>query len=550
MAGAGFGTSSMSTTAIKGKEAPRLFTPPLPENCDGIGELLPHRTHGWAAIAFAERMLHMSLFPWQRWLLVHALELVPNPNGPGDLYRFRTVIVMVARQNGKTTIEVVLALWHIYALESGTVIGTAQDLSNAERAWRDAVALAESDDELAEMIPPDGIYLGHPKVFTLDNGCEYRIAAATRRGARGFPGDLILLDELREHQNWDSWASVTNTMNARPKAQAWAFSNAGDALSIVLRYLRALAHKELGWPDGDDDAELLGGENDSSVDMFDGMDPAELPDGWDEITTGFFEWSMPPTSKRTDMEALSWANPSLNHTEVTQMCPTSRTLVGHMRSDPPLVFDMEVGCRFVPMAEGGPFIEGSWAATENVAAMPAANAKRVMCVEVSSRRDQTYVARASLKADGTAVLGIAEDRPGTDWVRDYLAEHQDSCSSIVIRTETGSPTLTLFDNLMEDDDADLVDLLVEWKGADVTTANGDMFDRLRDKTIEHLPHKGMDMAATSAIPLPQATGGFRIDIRKSPTDTAPLLAGIGAVWGLEHLPDNVSVYATEGVLVV
>jgi hypothetical protein len=535
---------------ILGKTEPRLSTPPLPENCDATGELLPYRTHGYAAIAFAEKMLHMRLFPWQRWLLVHALELVPNPNGPGDLYRFRTVIVMVARQNGKTTVEVILALWHIYALESGTVIGTAQDLANAERAWRDAVALAENDDELSELIPDDGIYLGHPKVFTLDNGCEYRIAAATRRGARGFPGDLILLDELREHQNWDSWASVTNTMNARPKAQAWAFSNAGDALSIVLRYLRALAHKEMGWPDGDDDAELLGGDNDSTLDMFDGMDPDELPEGWDELTTGFFEWSAPPTAKRTEMEALSWANPSLNHTETSEMCPTTRTLVGKMRSDPPLIFDMEVMCRFVPMAEGGPFIEGSWAATESSVARPADSADRVMCVEVSARRDQTYIARAALMPDGRAVLGIAEDRPGTDWVRDYLATHQDSCKAIVIRTETGSPTLTLFDNLMEDDDADLVDLIVEWKGADVATANGDMFDRLRDKTIEHLPHKGLDMAATSAVPIPQPTGGFRIDIRKSPTDTASLLAGIGAVWGLEHLPDNVSVYAEDEVLIV
>ena len=547
----GAGTTEMSSAAVKvvGKTQPRLFTKPLPENCDSTGELRPDRTHGYAAIAFAETMLHMALFPWQRWLLVHALELIPNPDGPGDVYRFRTVIVMVARQNGKTTVEVVLALWHIYALESGTVIGTAQDLANAERAWRDAVALAENDDELAELIPDDGIYLGHPKVFTLDNGCEYRIAAASRRGARGFPGDLILLDELREHQNWDSWASVTNTMNARPKAQAWAFSNAGDALSIVLRYLRALAHREMDWPDGDDDAELLtGGEG--LEDLFAGMDPDELPEGWDELTTGFFEWSAPPTAKRTDMEALSYANPSLNHIEVTQMCPTSRTLVAHMRSDPPLVYDMEVMCRFVPLAEGGPFIEGSWADTVNPQAAPADGAKRVVCVEVSSRRDQTYIARASTTETGVAVLGIAMDMPGTDWVRDYLAEHQDSIDAVVIRTEAGSPALTLYDNLIEDEDPDLVDLLVEWKGADVATAHGDMFDRLRDKTIEHLPHKGLDMAATSALPVPAPTGGFRVDIRKSPTDTAALLAGIGAVWGLEHLPDTISMYANEEMLVI
>ena len=232
------------------------------------------------------------------------------------------------------------------------------------------------------------------------------------------------------------------------------------------------------------------------------------------------------------------------------MCPTTRTLIAHMRNDPPLVYDMEIMCRFVPMAEGGPFPEGAWAETLcGPEALPAKGAKRIVCVEVSSRRDQTYIARATLMDNDVALVGIVMDKPGTEWVRDYLAENQDSIDCIVIRTEAGSPTLTLHDNLIEDDDADLVDLLVEWKGADVSTANGDMFDRLRDKTIRHLPHKGLDMAATSAMPLPQPSGGFRIDIRKSPTDTASLMAAIGALWGVDHAPDNLSVYATEEVLV-
>jgi hypothetical protein len=488
----------------------------------------------------------MRLFAWQKWLLVHALELVPNPDGPGDVYRFRTVIVMVARQNGKTTVEVVLALWHLYALESGTVIGTAQDLDNAGRAWKDAVALAESDDELAELI--SDIYYGHPKCLTLESGSEYRIAAAHRRGARGYPGDLILMDELREQQNWDSWASVTNTMNARPKAQAWCFSNAGDALSVVLRYLRALAHRDLGWPDGDDEADLLDMESGSLTELFEGMDPDELPEGWDELTTGFFEWSAPPQAKRHDMQALAQSNPSLNHTEVTEFCPTTRTLLGHMRSDPPLIYDMEVMCRFVPMADGGPFPEGSWAETLDAQAVPSADSKRVVCVEVSVRRNQTYIGRAALNDKDEAIIAMWEDRPGVDWVRDYLVENKDKIDAIVLRTESGSPSNTFADDWEGDDD--IGELIVKWQGADVSTAHGEMFDRLFAKTIRHLPHTPLDMAATSAVPIMQPAGGFRVDIKKSPMDTAPLYAAVGALWGLENVPDNVSVYATEQMLVL
>ena len=112
---------------ILGAEIPRIFTPPR-------RELSQQTSDGWAAIAFAELLLDIRLFPWQKWLLIHALELNPD-----FTYRFRTVFVNEARQNGKTLVMIVLALWHIYAKGSRTVIATAQDLSKSEDAWASAV---------------------------------------------------------------------------------------------------------------------------------------------------------------------------------------------------------------------------------------------------------------------------------------------------------------------------------------------------------------------------------------------------------------------------
>ena len=63
------------------------------------------------------------------------LRLLPADRAGRVTYQFRTVIVLVARQNSKTLLMIVLALWHVYALKSRTVIGTAQDLANAEKAW-------------------------------------------------------------------------------------------------------------------------------------------------------------------------------------------------------------------------------------------------------------------------------------------------------------------------------------------------------------------------------------------------------------------------------
>lgn len=512
-------------TELIGYTEPRIFTPPQ-------RELTRKTSHGFAAIEFAEQMLHMKLFPWQEWLLVHGLEL--NPDGT---YRWRVVVVEVARQSGKTMILIVLALWHLYALKSRTVIGTAQDLANAEKVWKEAVALAQADEELAEMIPEDGIYLGHPKQFQVihnEDGkevtSEYRIAAATRRGGRGFSGDLILMDELREHQSWDSWAAVTNTMNARPRAQAWAFSNAPDALGVVLRYLRALAHRELGWPDGDEDiqGEILG--EISALPEFEDMPEV----GFD---TGFFEWSMAPGLPRNDPDGLMHANPSCNHTEVTENCITYRALISGLRTSPAHIAEAEICCRETTLGVGGPFLEGSWVATTDETAAPSPESKIAVCVEVSNRREQTYIARAGLMPDGKAVVGVREDRSGTDWVVDYLKENRKSFAAVIIRSGAASPVQSLLAEMRN------VRLpVVEWKGIEIPAAHGQMYDQLRDDQIRHLPHGGLDSAATSAVEKILPGGGWYVDYNKSPTDTAPLLAAIGAVWGLGSLPPTPRVH--------
>ncbi len=158
---------------LLGCETPRIFTPPR-------RELTAETTHGFACIAFAEQVLGLRLFPWQRWLLLHALEL--NEDGT---YRFRYVVVLVGRQNGKSLVLLILALWHIYALDSRMVIGTAQDLARAEKAWEEAVDFAESDEELADLI--DKVDRGHPKYLRLVKTDEtpwwreYRVATASRR---------------------------------------------------------------------------------------------------------------------------------------------------------------------------------------------------------------------------------------------------------------------------------------------------------------------------------------------------------------------------------
>jgi hypothetical protein len=127
------------------------------------------------------------------------------------------------------------------------------------------------------------------------------------------------------------------------------------------------------------------------------------------------------------------------------------------------------------------------------------------------------------------------DHPGTDWVVEKLVAEKDTTEAVVVRTEAGSPSMTLYEQLVRE----LPYMrIMEWPSADVDVAHGQMFDRLRDRRIKHLRHDGMDTAATTAVTVEKPGGAFRIDIKRSPTDVASIYAAIGALWGLESIIGN------------
>ncbi len=85
---------------VLGRTLPRIWTPPRvegPPGPCGCGCALTAATSlGFAFEEFARDLVGRPLDPWQRWVAIHALELMPN-----GWVRFRQVLVLVARQNGK-----------------------------------------------------------------------------------------------------------------------------------------------------------------------------------------------------------------------------------------------------------------------------------------------------------------------------------------------------------------------------------------------------------------------------------------------------------------
>ena len=501
---------------LVGREQPRIFTPPL-------RELTPETSKGFAAILFAEVVLGLALLPWQRWLLIHALEL--NPDGS---YRFRTVLVLVARQNGKSTVMLVLALWMMYVEGAPLVIGTAQNLDISEELWSTAVQMAESVSELAELIQHVDKTNGK-KALRLVSGERYKVAAASRRGGRGLSGDLVLLDELREHQTWDAWSAVTKTTMARRYAQVWAASNAGDVLSIVLRHLQAVAHKLLGWPDGEDGFPSLALSEDAELDE----------------SLGLFEWSAKPGRGVWDREGWQEANPALGHTI------TERAIRAAITSDPEHTVRTEVLCQYVDRASTGPFPTGAWGRCAVETVEPDFTQPVSYGVDMSHDRTWVHVAVAFWDTTGRKRVELAASRVGSDWVVPWLTspDRRVPVTRVVFQSR-GAPISSLTELFT---DAGLP--VTPWGGRDLPGWHGLFFDLVVPADgvpkFTHGNQPVLDRAANTAVV--KALGdGWVVDRRGSVGDVSPLIAAIAAVGGLQvrQEPARVSAYESHGLLVV
>lgn len=518
-------TRAQSFKRKVGCTEPRIATPPL-------RELTRATSRGYECIEFAESILEVTLLPWQKALLIRALEL--NPDGS---YRFKTVVLLVARQNGKSLLMQVLSLWRMYVDGAPLVIGTAQSLDIAEEQWMGAVEVAESVPELAELIEHVDRTNGK-KALRLTTGERYKVAAASRRGGRGLSGDLVLLDELREHQNWQAWGAVTKTTMARRFAQIWAASNAGDLASVVLRHLRSLAHRELGWPDG----------KDGMVDLPDAIEP--------DTSLGIFEWSSAPDRDVWDRDGWCEGNPSLGYTI------EERAIAAAAATDPEWVFRTEVMCQFVNMAGLGPFPAKSWAASldtieERRARGVTRDLNRPACygIDMSHNREWVYVAIAYWDTEGRARVDIAAQRPGPDWLIGWLTDPDRRVKPEHLALQRrGAPISSMWEALEE---AGLEPH--PWEGPQLAGWHGIFFDLLRsavaeDEPVVKLTHGGqpaLDVPANSAD-IRALGDGWVIDRKGSPTDPAALVAAIAAVGLLMTNPEPTysSAYEDEGLTVL
>lgn len=472
---------------MKGYTEPRIYTKPLEE-------LTESNSLGYAAIEYAEKVLRKTLYPWQKFALIHSLEVV------GDLekkwhFRYRTVLFLISRQNGKTVLSEVLASFFMNMLGVESIFGTSLSLDKAEEVWEAVIRDQEDIPELSADIERVSRTNGNKRLILTDNR-QYKVGAPTRRAGRGDSNDLVMLDEIREHRDWETWSAAAASTNAKPNGVIFCFSNAGDPDSIVLRQLRSQAISVINGTTAQD----FGGEI-------------------DENTIGLFEWSAPDDAATNDEDALAQANPALGYGRLTM-----RALMANRSTFPENKFRSECMCQQVETILPQPFPDGKWDEGTDMTSSIDVASELFFGIDMSADRKWTSIGVCGLRDDGNYHIELVARRIGTEWALDWFRTRAMKGKMNLAFQGRGAPVCFLAEQICTIAGVNRISI----EGGDLPAGWGRFFDGVSNNKIFHLPQPVMDMAAKT-MQMRNLGGGVELpDRMKSPDDIAPLYCCIMA----------------------
>ena len=228
--------------------------------------------------------LGRPLMPWQQHVADVAGELDPTT---GSLY-YRNIRLLVPRQQGKTALELAVAVHRANAWSDQVITYSAQTRIKAREKWQEDHVKTLNRSPFGPAGRRYWVSLANGnEAIHWRNGSRHGIAAATDTSGHGDVLDLAFVDEAWAHvdnrlEQAFQPAMLTRTRPGLPGAQLWDVSTAGNHRSLYLRrkVTQGRALVEDGGP----------------------------------IRIAYFEWSAAPDDDPED-EATWWGcMPALGHT--------------------------------------------------------------------------------------------------------------------------------------------------------------------------------------------------------------------------------------------
>jgi hypothetical protein len=420
--------------------------------------------------------------------------------------------VICGRQNLKTAVLQMAALYDLFIREVRLIVWTAHQFRTTSEALRDLVNLIDGSDYLRRRVKKIRTANDAPGI-ELTSGARLSFLARTGGGGRGLSGDVVILDEAL-YLTPAMMGALMPTLSAKPDPQVRYGSSAGLMSSDVLRSIR--------------DRGRAGG------------DPSLV----------YVEWSTEPGSCSLPMcdhrvgtsgcalddESL-WvaANPAIGR----------RIDIDYLRAErralPPLEYARErLGWWEEPPTIGSQSVipPDDWAARADAASQVDVEQRLTFGVDIAHGRGSASIVVCGTREDGrphVEVLPAPAGAVGTEWLRPEIDRLVEQYRPLAVALQgNGAPVSSLLDDLV----ATHGDVIRPVSGTELGRACGVFHDAATQGGLVHIDQAPLNDAVLHASVRPQSDA-WTWDRRRSEVDIAPLCAATAALWAWSVDADEV-----------
>ena len=438
---------------------------------------LEGKTYGPQFAEFCKKVSY-PLMPWQEFCANDFLTVDDE-----DMWQRKTIMLLLSRQQGKTTLAALLILFHLFEMGAMSVIGISSHRNMARDTFDKVALIIERNKWLACQVKPNGkgnlaSRNNGMETINLKNGARYEICAATSDGARGKSADVLFIDELA-HIELEAWNAATPVTRARPNSMTILSSSAGWATSTVLNELRARA---MSYP---------------------------------ARTLGWYEYSAPAMCKIDDRNAWALANPALGHT-VTMAALVEAFSIAN--SD---TFRSETLAQWVTSLSS-PWPEGSWeACSDSTLKMGPGPATYFALDKGISKRTASLVA-GQILPDGRIGVALLDT-----WSADHVVDDLTVAAKTKEWADRYRPVMICFDHFATASIAARLTAsgqnMVDVSGTAFYQASGDLLHSIVGKRIVHSGQIELD-TQMQACAAKNSENSWRIIRRQSASDVSGPIA--------------------------
>lgn len=455
------------------------------------------KTYGPKVRAVSEA-LRTPFMPWQQEVADIALEVNPET---GRLH-YRTVVITVPRQSGKTTLLLSLMVHRALGFDGRqNIIYTAQTQKAARKKWE------EEHVHALEQSPFKGMYkvrygMGTEQI-KWENGSRHSLTAPTEKAGHGETVDEVVIDEAFAQEDNRLEQALRPAMITRPEPQLYIISTAGTARSTYLR---------------------------EKVDRGRALVESGL-----DTSLAYFEWSAPDDADPASHDTWWRCMPALGHTinidaiqadfELMDLAEFRRAYLNQWSDEIPDAWLVITEQDWNWLKDNGSKIEERFS----------------LGVDCTPERSFSSIVAAGNNPDGRTHVEITssydgalyDHRPGTSWVVPRLKELITRWNPDSVVIQPNGPAGSFIPEILTflDKSLDIKTKLELPSSTEYAGACQYLYDRVYDHSISHIGQAGFASAFAAVRKMELAEGGWKWNRKLVSTDISPVVAMTLAVFG-------------------